>query len=280
MALPDDFSPFEHLQDTWRKVHNRRVREHFRDLAEPDANWEPTIETSRGALRVASTMLDDDTGDMTIIRTLLFWIVLGEASALQAAVYGAPITSFQEARKFKPQIQLYFLEDYNDVEEGYPPVTGEISFRLMGQSSETLTESEARNYANKIKTAFINSGGFVWRKGKGLCSYTDKPNGYQLQLLCRSETEGRRVIEQVLDIQNDAPNWKYMNYSENAEPSVRYPTIPAQERILGKLRRLPRWRPVADVRFQFALLHVWGLQQPVVLCDRSGTRSKALVDQV
>lgn len=271
MPLPEGFNPFEQLQDTWRRVHNKRVREHFSDLSAVDDDWDPTIDTPRGGLRVACTMSDGNSADMTIIRTLLFWVVLGEASALQAAVYGIPVHSYQETRAFKPQIQLYFLEDANDVAQDYSPVSGEITFRLMSESGATLTESNVHSLAQKCKTAFSTGSGFVWQKGKVMVSYTDKTKGYQLQLLCRTKSEGRRVIEQVLDIQNDAPNWKFMNVSENEEVMERFPTVPPQERILGRNRRLPRQRPIADVRFQYALLHLHGLSDPIVLIDRSGS---------
>jgi hypothetical protein len=55
-----------------------------------------------------------------------------------------------------------------------------------------------------------------------------------------------------------------------------FPTIPGQDFIYGKTRRRPRRRPIADVRFQCALLHVHGLPNPIVLYDRSGAYSTAL----
>jgi len=280
MSLPDQFNAFEHLQDTWRKVHNRRVREHFRDLAEPDQEWDATIETPRGALRVACTMSDNDTADMTIIRTLLFWVVLGEASALQVPVYGIPVPAYQEARKFNPQIMLYFQEDLQDVADGYAPVTGEITFRLMNQSAQTLSQAEVQQYALRVRSAFASGMGYVWKKGKVMCSYTDRERGYQFKMLCRSKAEGKSLIQQVLDIQNHTPNWKFLNTSENEEVMERYPTVPPNQTILGRSRRMPRARPIADVRFQFASLHIWGLQNPIVLVDRSGSRRNPIVDVV
>lgn len=270
MALPNNFSPWEHLQDTWRRVHNRRVREHFSDLAGVDDDWDAEIESPRGSLRVACTMLDSDSASMVNLRTLLFWLVLGQASALQTPIYGIPIPSYQEARKFRPQIQLYFQEDVNNIDEGYSPVTGEITFRLMSQSPETLTEAELQNYANRIRSGFATGAGFQWQKGKVMCTYTDNSKGYKLQLLCRNKSEARRIIEQVLDIQNHTPDWKLLNVSENEEPASRYPTIPPNQRILNKTRRSPRQRPTATVRFKYASMHIHGLPLPIVLVDRSG----------
>jgi hypothetical protein len=33
-------------------------------------------------------------------------------------IYGMPTETYQESVKFKPQIRLWFLEDYEDVEPG------------------------------------------------------------------------------------------------------------------------------------------------------------------
>jgi hypothetical protein len=267
MALPDDFNPFEHLQNVFRMVYNRQVRAEFRDLGGDD--WDDDISTPRGSLRVACTMTDNDNLGMMFMRVWLFYVMLRKAQDFHPAIYGIPTPSYQEARRFKPQIQLYFQEDYGDIEPGYAPVTAEISFRLMNETHETLVESEARVLANKIETLFASGSGYTWQKGKVQCTYTDQQRGYALRLLARNKAEGRRVIEQILDIQNHTPDWKKMNVSENEDATSAYPTIPDRELIFGKSRRLPRQRPIATVRFQYALLHVWGMPHPVVLVDRS-----------
>lgn len=221
MSLPDNFSPAEHLQDLCKKVVNRQVKEYFSDLGE---TWQPEIGTSRGSLRVGCTHLEDDSIDMTLLRMFLFYFVAGEAQAVQAPIYGIPVSSYQESFVFKPQINLLFQEDYRDVEISYQPVRGEISFRLMHESQESLTMANARTYANKIRSLFASGNGFVWKRGKLRASYFDKSKGYMLQLLVRSESEAKRVIEQVLDIQSHSPDWQFLNVSTNQEPSRRYPT--------------------------------------------------------
>lgn len=275
MALPQGFSEFEHLQDTIRKVQNKIVKEEFSDLGDDD--WEPNISTGRASLRQACTLKDEDSADMLQMRLFLYYVILRKAKDLHPAIYGIPTTSFQEQRKFKPQIMLFFQEDASDVEPGYSPVTGEISFRIMNEESDTLSMSKVQTFANKVKSAFATPS-FVWRKGKELFSYTDWKKGYQLQLLCRSVTEAKTVVEQVLDIQGDSPDWKKLAINSNAEPASAYPTIPQSEHILGKTRKLPRRRPIADVRFQYALLHVHGLPNSICLVDRSGTYSNPLVN--
>jgi hypothetical protein len=68
-----------------------------------------------------------------------------------------------------------------------------------------------------------------------------------------------------------------MNVKTNQNTSEAYPTIPPTERIYGENRKLPRSKPIADVRFVRAELHIWGRPEPVILIDRSGVSKRALV---
>lgn len=275
MAIPPEFNEVENLQSLIRRYVNRQVREDFQDLGGDD--WEPEVGTTRGAMRHALTHQDSDSLLMTQTRMFLYYFTYGKAQALQAPVYGIPITSYQEIRKFQPQIFLDFIEDSSDVADGFVAVRGEISFRVMNQTSESLSNADLIVYANRIKASFAANNGFVWKKGKSMVSYIDRAKGYQLQLLCRSETEGKRVVEQILDIQNHTPDWKYLNVSENSEAALAYPTIPKNLTILGKVRKEPRRRPIADVRFTYAVIHLQGLGNGVILVDRINKYRNPLV---
>jgi hypothetical protein len=275
MTLPEDFSPAEHLQDVVKNVQNRLVRAEFSDLG--DEAWEPNIGTSRASLRVACTHLDDDSIDMTLTRLWLFFGCLRKAKDFHPDVYGRPAWDDQAIRKHKPQIKLFFREDFQHVEPGFDAVEGEITVRIMAETEQTFSKADAERYANRIKSLFGSSGGFTWKKGKTMVSYTEKIKGYQLQLLCRNEAEGKRVIEQVLDMQSHTPNWKFLNVSNYDEPTVRFPTLPPMEQIYGKARRLPRERPIADVRFRRASIHLWGMPNAILLVDADNHSSHALV---
>jgi hypothetical protein len=265
-------SPAEHLQSTLRRYYNKEVREWFDDVDIDDLD----INVPRQSLAQACKHLDEDSFLQTLSRQIFFESIRNRYAI---ATKGVGETSFTTAnrRKTKPKITLYFLEDLEDVDTGYAPVDGQISIRLMDYTPATITEAIARTHATRIKSAFATGGGFVWRKGKKMCTYSDWDKGYQLQLLCRDVTEGRRVVEQVLDIQNDTPEWSYFNVNENAEPAEAFPTLPDRDRSFGEIRRQPRRRPTADVRFRVAQLHVIGVPEPVILVDRSGLYPNPLV---
>lgn len=264
--------PEETLQSVIRKWQNRELREYFSDFG-VEENWDPDLTTPRGQLAAVLRHDDEDPYLVTLLKCWFLEHIKGQA--YRVPYYGIPVSSFQESRKFMPQIKMYFQEDLEDVDPDYPPVTGEISFRIMG--SADITKAQAETLANRVKLAFGAGGaGYIWRKGKDMASYTDWGKGYQLQILTRSRTEAREVIGKVLDIQSDTPDWKKMAYSENEEPMEAFPTIPEQDNIYGEFRRLPRRRPIANCRFHYALLHIHGVSAPVVLYDRSYTYASAL----
>jgi hypothetical protein len=68
MPLPDNFSAAEHLQDVILLTQNKIVRTEFNDVG--DDNWVKDISTPRASLRLACTHEEDDSIDMTILRSL------------------------------------------------------------------------------------------------------------------------------------------------------------------------------------------------------------------
>lgn len=270
MALPDDFSPWEHLQDVWRRVHNRRVREFFSDLPENDLD----INSPRGALKVACMMDDNDTGDMEVIRTLLFWLVLGQASALHPPLYTMPTDRYQQEIKFAPQITLYFREDLEDVEEGYSPIDAEVSFRVMNETSETFTPTNAMALARRVQSEFATGTAHRWQKGRVKLNYRDGTKGYLLSINAYSEAEGKDLIRKVLSIQAHTLDESKLTISQLGEaPAI----VPPLDHIYGESRRLPRRRPVGWVRFKYAECHVWGIKQPITLVDLTLSRRQPLL---
>lgn len=270
MPLPNNFSAWEHLQDTLKKVHNERVREHFRDLDPDDLD----INTPRGALKVACLLDDQDTATMTQLRMDLFWMVLGGASALHPPMYVTPSDRYQQMVRFAPQITLYFKEDLADVEEGYAPIDAQLSFRLMGEDFDTISQSGLTSIANKIRTEFALSGGYRWQKGRTMMNYKKLEDGYSLQVHAYSESEGRQVINKALDIQNKSLDESCLTINQLAATP---PIVPPNRTILGRSRRLPRKRPVGHVRFIYADVHVWGIPEAICLVDRSGRRRNPLI---
>lgn len=276
MPLPDPFSEVEHLQSVIRRYLNKQIREDFRDVFGESDTWTPEVGTTRGSMLQALLHKDEDPIHVTNLRMMLYYFTYGKAKAMQPDIYGSTIVSFDRKFKYKPKITLYFNN------KGYNPnrknelVEGEISFRLMNESSTTITQTELEKYATKIKSLFASPTKFVWSKGKLMASYTDWEKGYKLQLLVTNVSEAKRIIEQVLDIQGHTPEWQKLNKNENEDPNERYPTNPGTQTILGKSREKPKYRPVENVTFRYATCNIHGIGRGINLVDTTFTRSNAL----
>lgn len=185
----------------------------------------------------------------------------------------------------KPRVNLYFLEDTNfnkkappnNISEGRRRLDGLIRFRLMDETTQSFSKANATALANKIKEVFGSNGGFVWNKGKTMYSYNDWERGYQFQLLCKTETEAKRIITSTLSLQNHIPDWKNFNKVENDQELIKYPENPGTHIVMGEQLPLPKERPLVDVRFQYAYVKLDGVNDPIELYDRRNKRPGALV---
>lgn len=182
-----------------RDAYNKEVKRWFRELGDID---DPNFTTSRGAVMAACLIAAGDSQNMTLIKMETFRRVV-QRTHLRPHVYGMPTTELQVIRRFKPQIQLHFMQDSKrNYEISKSPAIGQISFRLMNETSESITRGEVERLANAIKREFMALNGYVWSKGRLMATYTDREKGYQLQLLCYNESEAKTLIGKVLGIQN------------------------------------------------------------------------------
>lgn len=271
MPLPDGFNEWEHLQYTVKKAHNTTVKDFFREQADND------IGTAKGAAKHACIMKDGDTAPMTALRMWLFWVICRKMRDNFEPYYGIPIAAFDAEVKYRPQVTCYFLEDHNDVEMGFRPVEGQLSIRLMNDTSQTLSNAELKALANKISTEFGTGQGFVWDKGKDLYSYVDKANGHRFKILSRNKADAIVIIKKLLDIAQDVYSDEFLRLNEAANVSVAFPNVTGTQTILGKVYKKPRKRPIVKVRFVYASIKIHGLPRPIVLVDKTGYWSEALV---
>jgi hypothetical protein len=270
LPLPDAFSEWEHLQDTLRLSVNQQVQIEFSDV-EVDND----LKAPRSSLKLACLIKDTDTSTMTLIRVILYYVVIKGYGIPE--IYSIPISLINDGLRYRPQIHLQFYESARFIRDGISPVDSQIKFRLMTEKTETLSQADALNYANKIKTLFGSGAGFTWARGKNMFSYSDGLRGYNFQLLVQTEAEGQRICTRVLEVQNHTPDWQLANYKVNLEPSQAYPANPPNKIILGKSTRAKHRRPITTLNFKQAFLHVEGLPKPIVLYDKTQHYKKALV---
>lgn len=187
-------------------------------------------------------------------------------------------------RRFRPCVRLHFLQDTDFDKRSNAPgyhgrrrVPGRLSYRLMNESSETISKGELTSLGRRIKDIFGANDGYTWQKGKELYTYAEWDKGYQMQILARSMTQAQDLVSKILSLQGHTPHWRFLTKTENAEELTRYPETPVTKVILGETVTLPKVRPNVEVRFTYADVRVHKLAEPVVIYERTGKRVGALV---
>jgi hypothetical protein len=253
-----------------RKTHNREVHEYFKDLTEDDLEdlEEPRKVAYRACLILAKT------SQLSAIQKQLTFRFIVQRCWEVPHVYGMPISQAYEEFAFKPQIQLYFRQDLDAVADDFEPMEGVISFRLMDETSETITESKLTSYAHRIKEQFGGVGEQIWKKGKHKLCYKDLKHGLDLRILCLNETEGKEIIQRVCRIAEATFDDDNLTPIAPNKASI---NNPGTTRILGKQRKKKRWRPTGNVRFRHAIAVIDGLSKAVPLFDLSGRYLDPLV---
>jgi len=188
-------------------------------------------------------------------------------------------------RRYHPQIRIYFREDTDfkpgDNQQkgrGQNRRSGRQAFRLMNETSETISKGELTNIGRRIKDIFGANGGYVWNKGKELYCYADWNKGYQLQILAKTKSQAGDLVTKILSLQNHSPEWKYLTRTENALEQEAYPEISIKKTMLGEEYTLPTVRPLVDVRFTYAEAKIHRLVPAIILYDRRKKKQNSLVE--
>ncbi|MEH2351936.1 hypothetical protein [Nostoc sp.] len=281
-ALPDNFDPFEHLQKIYIPQHNALVKNYFSDLAD---DWKPNIASSRSALRVACTMIDNDNQLMMNLRHHLLFDLLGYGRKNLAIVYGGKFDTAPPVAGH-PQLFLYFSQDGAAKPIDEPLIEHEKSCRLMNFSCSTegakpaITKVDMTAIANEIKTLFLdNKKGITYTTGNKSASYTDPDNGFAKgnYLLVNAKTDAVNIYSKIcnaIDVPYKGDSHILLNDPDKASTTT---ATAGKTTILGKQRNNRRYRPVAILRFRYAYISLGNLISPVFLIDTT-LRNKSLVE--
>lgn len=262
MALPEPFSDVEHWQRVVRREYNDEIREHFRDKFGDAGNWDAEIETTRGQMLQALLHQDSDPIQLTLGRMQLYQFVFTQRQETSTFIdmYDRPYDDFT----YRPEITLFFSQSRSSIPKDQTPAKGLISYRIINETSESLTEANVKLRADRIKNLFTQPSLFTWHKGKLKYTYLDLKNGYDFRLLTTTEAEAKRIIEQTLDIESKTPDWDLL--SEH-NPKRASSTVIQTKRIYGKNRKVPRWRPIENVKFRYASIKIHGIPRPIYIVD-------------
>lgn len=278
MPLPDDFSPFEHLQQTYKIEFNRRVDRYFKDI-----EGSGDLSSPRASLKLACRIDDNDNDAMMNMRHNLFFNVIGYSRKNLAVVYGS---RFDTAPPVAGHPQLFFVfsqdESASPTEES--PIQHEKSVRLMkfscasGNVKPAITKAEMTEIANEIKTTFLsNHRGITYTCGNKSASYTDPDNGFSKgnYILVNSKPDGVEIYEKICNVIDIPFHADRILLNDPDKPSTTTATA-GKVTILGKQVQNRRYRPVAVLRFRGAYISLGNVIPPVFLIDTT-LRNQSLV---
>jgi hypothetical protein len=183
-------------------------------------------------------------------------------------------------RSLKPEIVLKFTstKDDNRVKnQAGQSVAGEIlrmrvSMRLMNKSEANFVDDiYIKQLAKKIHQELATPA-FKIEKGTNLYTYKDYINGYSFALYVISETEAKRVVRKLLDIQNHSFENDYFRIGSK---KLGNPMKKEKKIVLGKTIKIPSYGgKTGKVTFNHAYINIGNGSDPITLVDVSGRKKQ------
>lgn len=258
----------ERFQDFCRKYINRKVREHFKDLG--DDRWQPDFNVDRHVTRWICTHQDKDPLTLTVGRLLVYFFKV--QGLLDEPIFAMPCTRLEQNVQTIPQIIIRFQESARDARANkryWHPLRAEHYVRVK---EDFTSESDVQQIARKVREVFATPV-FSFDKGRTKFTYHDKIKGHLFIVASTTESEARDIIQKLLTITNEMPNWNLLTESKSNQnfEATEYITVN------GKRQKKPQRRPVGKVHFISAELHVNGLNGNIQLIDLTGRSSNAIL---
>lgn len=250
-----------------RRTYNKEVHEFFKDIP-ADLDLDLDITTGRSATKAVCLIGAQDSQSIAEIKRGIFRD-LKEKAGLKAQQHDyetLPDFSFEGF----PQVQLWFYEKYSKAKlEKRNMARARVSFRIIDDDwSKSKAEAMAQKIYNKFATPAFN-----FEKGSKKAHYRDKQKGYEFILAVPDITEAKRVIEAVLDLKGDTPNWKLLNLSDKPDETF---NVVESMRVMSKTVRTVQ-RPSTRVYFNYAIAKVPPLPEDFPLVDISARYWNALI---
>ncbi len=238
---------------------NAEVYTWFKDL-------ETTPNRGRTALRDSLLILPKDSRTSAMFKIQYFRQFV-QKTHLKSEVFIDMTDRVYEGFTMRPEVSLYFYKKVKIAAGHYELNKGFISYRLTNETSASLTPASNRRRAEKIKELFGEPTQFVWHKGHIKYTYLDTIHGYDFRFLATTESEAKRVITQVMHIENHTPEWDLLKTHTSEK---KFTETKQKKYIYGKERDVPRWRPTVSVPFVEATMKIHGIPSPITLVSYLG----------
>jgi hypothetical protein len=259
-------SETERFQSFCRQYINRKVRERFKDLGGDD--WQADFTNDRHFSRHVVTHKDDDPLALTVGRLIVYFFEI--QGFLKEPLYTMPSRELHISNTIYPQVIICFRESTERAKaQDRNPLTATHAIRTQHDFS---SKADVQRLAQKIKSIFATPV-FNFDKGKLKYTYWEKAKGYNIIVTCPSEAEAKPIVERLLRINNDTPNWDYLNESKSNQNFEQQEQI----RVNGETKKKPKRRQSGKVIFTHAELAIPGVAENIYLVDVSGQYPGAIL---
>ncbi|MEH1791611.1 hypothetical protein [Nostoc sp.] len=173
---------------------------------------------------------------------------------LKPTIIGKPKVDVDADVTYHPQIFIRLWQDSTAVPRGKFPKSAEFSYRVMGETSETVTNEKLNSYARLVYSAFFQNQ-FAINKGKYIGWYISPVDGLHLQLYCIDEAECTRVAQAIVSKLNKT--WSESLFKITKPTRSNAVSTTDTITILGQTKQRPQWRPNCTVRATEAWISLW-----------------------
>lgn len=240
----------EALDNAIRLMHNRQVREYFKDIPDTDLSNTPRASTKRLLL------LEDNDSSIYQLRAMDFFKKYCEdANGVNDLYFSIPVSTYNIAVGYLPQITLYFRQEYiasASTETKERARTMQISLRVRESKIPTSTAA-LRAIATDIKQQF-GTPIRKFRTGYRKVSYKNKQLGYEFIVSCRDVIDAENLIKDVMGILSDRDEYddRDLKISESKLGAASSTVTPRKTRVVSRLVNLPNRNQSVPMYFTHA----------------------------
>ncbi|MBL1199904.1 MAG: hypothetical protein FWK04_12650 [Nostoc sp. GBBB01] len=236
---------------------NREVFDWFRDADNND---------TRKALRDDLLIGAKDSIAIAQVKMRTFREMI-QKTHLKPDIIGMPKIDVDADVSYRPEITLHFKQSKESVPKNKHAKTARVSYRLMNQTSLSLSLAELKNLGRDIYNDFAKPTPYRFNKGKIIGWYIKPEQGLNLQVYCHTEEIAETVVKKVITHRSfsfDNDIFKFSKPNRNSDPT------PGNITILGNSVQKPVWRPTVFVEFDHASINLHNDTKIRILVDLSG----------
>lgn len=254
MAIPPNVNDHESLTDLLKKIHNKEVREFFKEDLPEDEFSNP-----ESRLKYECLIQDDDSAIRTLQRLFFFEFKMPRfIDKICSNIRGIPIDDIREY--IKPQLELYFEEIKPYDNNKAKPKRIKKWLRVF-KNPEDITPLDIQQLTQKINLKFPEN--YTHYCGKEGYSYYDRFNIFKMIVPARSQVDASLMISKMCDIQDITFKESLMRKHEDVSNIENTETI----RILNETKKKYKNRNYGTVKLKTAFLDI-GQYKSVPLIER------------